>query len=261
MREEISFRNSRNQVLRGVAHIGDAGERRPWLILCHGMFSSKNGRKVTRLAEEAGRAGLNAFRFDFTACGESEGEPGLILYSQQVRDVSGAVDVLDERYHASRLCLVGSSMGAATVILHAASRPYKIASLVLIAAPSDTLLYVKENMTPEQREEWKGAGVMQGEGGPVRYEFYDDAAALDVVAAARLLHFPTLVVHGDRDELVPLRCAREIFEALPYTKSLTVMHKADHQFSNPEDTDRLVQLTLNWSRLFSRQGSLASQSS
>ncbi|MBI2059398.1 MAG: alpha/beta fold hydrolase [Nitrospirae bacterium] len=250
MQSKISFKNSKNQLLSGVVHVGSEGKNRPWVILCHGMFSSKEGRKARALAERCEGAGLNALRFDFTSCGESEGEPGLILYGQQVRDVSSAVDFLEDGYTPSRLSLVGSSMGAATAILHAARRPYKLACVVLIASPSSTLQYVNDFMSEDQVREWKKTGMWESGANRVRYEFADDARPFNILESARLLHLPTLVLHGSGDELVPLKCAQEIYAALPKTRSLTILNKADHQFTKEEDRERVVKLTVEWCRTF-----------
>lgn len=198
------------------------------------------------LAERLVAAGLNALRFDFTSCGESEGEKGSIVYSQQVADISSAVDSLEEAYAPSRICLVGSSMGAATVILYAAKRPYKLSGLVLIAAPSDTLLYVKENFSEDQLKEWEKAGVWVDENHVVQYDFYPDAQTHDILESAKLLHLPTLVVHGKKDALVKVACATEIFNALPYTKGLVLLEKGDHPFSRVEDRERVVRLAVEW---------------
>lgn len=214
------------------------------------MFSNKEGNKVRRIAERCAGVGLHALRFDFSSCGESEGEPGHIQYSQQMEDLSAAVDFLEEHHRPSKIFLVGSSMGAATVILYAAKRPYKIHGLVLIAAPSDALLYVKANFSEEDIRRWKETGIWEESDRKVHYDFYPDAGRLDILAAARLLQFPTLVIHGSKDDLVPLRCANEIFELLPHTKSLVVIKKADHQFTREEDRDRVVKLTVDWISTF-----------
>ena len=47
-----------------------------------------------------------------------------------------------------------------------------------------------------------------------------------VVAAAR----PTFLVHGERDELIPVREIRKFYAALPEPKELVVIDAADHLF-------------------------------
>jgi fermentation-respiration switch protein FrsA (DUF1100 family) len=52
---------------------------------------------------------------------------------------------------------------------------------------------------------------------------YDYAS---VVSAAK----PTFLVHGERDELIPLKEIRKFYAALPEPKELVVIDGADHLF-------------------------------
>jgi fermentation-respiration switch protein FrsA (DUF1100 family) len=42
------------------------------------------------------------------------------------------------------------------------------------------------------------------------------------------VHMPVLVIHGDRDAIVPIHLGREVFEAARPPKSLYVVEGADH---------------------------------
>jgi fermentation-respiration switch protein FrsA (DUF1100 family) len=44
----------------------------------------------------------------------------------------------------------------------------------------------------------------------------------------RDIHVPVLVIHGDRDSIVPLKLGREVYEAAREPKSFYVIEGADH---------------------------------
>jgi len=58
----------------------------------------------------------------------------------------------------------------------------------------------------------------------------------DLLALCRRVVGPTLVIHGEEDETIPVRCAREIAEAVPDAE-LALIAGGDHVFSTPNPAD------------------------
>ncbi|MGB9630162.1 MAG: prolyl oligopeptidase family serine peptidase, partial [Thermodesulfobacteriota bacterium] len=55
-----------------------------------------------------------------------------------------------------------------------------------------------------------------------------------------------LVIHGEKDELVPLEQALKIFCHLREPKEIHIIGGADHRLLNPEHRQRAIDLTVEW---------------
>jgi pimeloyl-ACP methyl ester carboxylesterase len=128
-----------------------------------------------------------------------------------------------------RFGIFGSSMGGA-VALMAAARDERVVALATLAAVAH----------PEAVEEryaaavasWRQRGWFETEAGRIGAGFVEDAVQHNLLAAVRVLHAPLLVLHGDRDEVVPCSDAHDI-AAAARNVSLEIVMGADHRFSDP----------------------------
>jgi hypothetical protein len=88
--EEITFENNLNKRLSGRIYRpdkpGDTG-----VVFSHGLFSSKDGYKITRLAGDIVSSGHALMAFDFSFSGESGGSISDISVLQEVADLAAAV--------------------------------------------------------------------------------------------------------------------------------------------------------------------------
>lgn len=68
-------------------------------------------------------------------------------------------------------------------------------------------------------------------------------AGLSLLASYRLtsaefmknVRAPALVLHGDRDSVIPFELGREVYDALPGPKQFVVIHGGDHNDTRPSD--------------------------
>jgi len=54
------------------------------------------------------------------------------------------------------------------------------------------------------------------------------------------------VIHGDRDELVPVEHAGMIYEQLNYPKKMEIIQGADHRLSHSQHRQKAIEMTLEW---------------
>src|SRR3972149_8169279 len=136
--EKRRFKNSRGLSLAAIYE----GENRdaPVVILCHGYRSSKDSESTAKLAAELLKRGLSNFRFDFTGCGESEGELSELLPSQGLDDLKSAVKALG----LAKFSLYGSSFGGHISLMYASENP--IISLTLKSPVSDYAFVMSEEI-------------------------------------------------------------------------------------------------------------------
>ncbi|HYL80527.1 MAG TPA: alpha/beta hydrolase [Candidatus Acidoferrum sp.] len=174
------------------------------LLWCHGNA----GNIIHRLDNlaELHRIGLSVFLFDYRGYGRSSGRPSEAgLY----RDATAAYAHVAEtrRIPPGRIVLFGRSLGAAIAGDLGSRRP--AAGLILESAfPS------VEALARAYYFGFPGHWFV--------------AARFPLADRLKEIRMPVLVVHGDRDEVVPFELGRQVFEAAHEPKSFYAVPGADH---------------------------------
>ena len=149
---------------------------------------------------------VNVFIFDYRGYGRSEGtvsEKGTYL------DGQAAIEHLRMHYavETTNLVLFGRSLGAA-VATEMASRTDALA--LILETPFASIAEMARTIFPFLPI------------GPFLKTKYD------VVQKVRAIKSPLLVLHGDRDEIVPLHQAEKVFDAAPQPKAFYTIVGASH---------------------------------
>jgi alpha-beta hydrolase superfamily lysophospholipase len=244
--EKIWFSNSLGQRLAGCLQQTDGrDDLGPTVVLCHGMMSSKEGRKQIALAEGLSVSGFSVLRFDFSFCGQSEGHFEEITFTQEIDDVRHAIAWVRQR-GAQPIGLLGSSMGGAVAILYSQHDP-GIEALVTIAAVAHPLRIANEiEGLKAHVVRWKEEGYHLGAEGSVGPAFLEDARRQDVVSAVRRIMVPLLILHGERDEVVPVEEAYDLFHNAGGVKELRVIAGGDHRLTRAADLESAMAATRDW---------------
>lgn len=210
-----------------------SGGRSPCVILSHGLISSKESSKYAALSEAFRAAGIAACRFDYAGCGESDGRIEETTLSGRI----GSLDAVFEwvlahpSVDAERVGLLGSSFGGCTSLVKAA-RDGRVRCVSLWATPHMI----------EKKEET----VSEIEFGDI---LYADFARYDLLAEAEKVTC-ALVVHGEKDEVVPSGEGKAIYRRLKKPKKLELIKGGDHVLSVPSHRARAITLSLDWFRRF-----------
>jgi alpha/beta superfamily hydrolase len=173
------------------------------ILSCHGMLADKESPKHTYLTKTLAKKGLASARFDFSGRGQSEGSLYELCLSKQISDLDAVI---------------------------AASRDERIAALATLAASAHP---DEINMRhPQVALQFSQQGYMEIPEGKIGPTFYEDLFAYDVVRAISILRIPTYILHGERDEVVPVADALDLGSAARNTR-VEVIPEADHRLSNP----------------------------
>jgi fermentation-respiration switch protein FrsA (DUF1100 family) len=173
------------------------------LLLCHGNAGNVGDRVLHASLLTA--VGFDVLLFDYRGYGRSTGRP---TEEGTYRDARAALRCLLERprVDAGRVFYLGESLGGAVALDLALERPP--AGLVLLSAFS---------------------GVR--ELGRLHYPFVPASLVPDAYPTLRRiegLNAPLLVLHGDRDDIVPLSHGRDVFEAATGPKRMHVFRGLGH---------------------------------
>lgn len=227
--EKVSY-NSEGYKISGILHLPDVWSR-ACVIASHGLLSSKDSEKYIALGERLSREGFAMLRFDFRGVGESEGRIEDDTVSRRILDLSLAIDfVKSNPGFGNRIGLVGSSLGGYVSLINA-SMDKEIRAVVIWATPFH-LDDLKSN---------KGA-----EGHPLPAEaFFEDLPKHRLLPLLPKVS-NCMVIHGEKDELVPVDQAWEIFHSLGSPKEIHIIEGADHRLTDPKHRQRAMELTADW---------------
>lgn len=248
MEEKVYFQNSKGDKICGIIYNPSRKKEEPIVILCHGLSSSKNNRTYPVLAERLGKYDISSFRFDFYGHGESEGEFENLTVSEAVDDILQAIKFLKSKGY-KRIGLVGSSFGGIASIM-AASRTNDLYLLALKSPVSDYLEVEQRRRQKKELAEWKRKGYFYYDSGDGRklklnYTFFEDFKKNSAYKMASKIRVPTLIVHGDEDEVVPFEQSVKISKLIPNCK-LYLVKGAGHDYANPTHREEMLQEIANF---------------
>lgn len=228
MERDVIFSNSSGRKLHGVLSAPDA-KTFPVVILCHGYSSNTRSKTRSELSLHLQKKGIASFGFDFTGCGESEGKLNELTVSRGLADLTAAYNYVKKLKDVNgRIGLLGSSFSGSVAVLFAAEN--SVNSLALKSPVSD---YNRTSRVPFDSEE-------------KRRKFYDDAAKYVIYSAAEKIKSPTIIVHGSKDDIVPVEQSKKLFLHLKCEKKLEIIKGADHRYSDEGHFSRMVASVSEW---------------
>jgi pimeloyl-ACP methyl ester carboxylesterase len=207
---------------RSIAYRLRPGEA-PTLMSLPGYASDMEGAKATALDDFAGQRGLAMLRLDYSGTGSSSGrfEDGTL--AAWLEEALAALDALIQ----GPVNLVGSSRGGWIALHIAQLRPERICALVGIASAADfTDWGFSEEQTAELTATTKPTRGFWESGQRLRL-FDQPVIAVDC---------PVRLVHGEKDEDVPLEVAFRTMHALRSSDvQLNVIKGGGHRLSEPHE--------------------------
>jgi pimeloyl-ACP methyl ester carboxylesterase len=220
-----------------VRRVAGAG---PAIMFLPGHLSDMTGGKAVAIANWAERTGRACVRFDYSGCGESEGD-ALAATLDTWRD--DALLVL-ERMTQGPVVLVGSSMGGWLMLLLAERRPDRIAGLIGIApAPDFTDWGYSEDQKLAMLRE--GQICIPSEYGydpiVITRAFWQSGEANRLLQRSIAVDCPVRLLHGQRDPDVPWHHSLHLADKLRSADvQVTLVKDGDHRLSRDADIALLI---------------------
>jgi putative redox protein len=244
--EQVRYKNLYGETLAGTLHLPDKSSDHG-IVLGHCFTCTRHTSILRRIAKDLSNAGFIVLRFDFSGNGQSQGEFTESTYSKQVTEMETAVDVIAS-HGATRIGMAGHSMGGSISFLTAAQNDNVKA--VCTIGSRITGLKVTGFLSRTQREILEKTGEVtftsRGRFLKITDEFFTDADRFDLPQLLQSFDKPLLMVHGDQDEIIPVREAHKAREMSNGVARLEVIAGADHMFSREEDRQAVSQLVVGW---------------
>jgi pimeloyl-ACP methyl ester carboxylesterase len=212
----------------------------PTIVFLPGYASDMEGTKALALDAFAERCRLAMLRFDYSGTGSSGGrfEDGTL--AMWLADALAAID----RLTRGPLVLVGSSMGGWIALHLALLRPERVQALVGIAAAPD---FTDWGFTDAQKAALRRDGQIEEPNpyGPepqlVTLGFWESGQQLLLLDGEIAIDCPVRLIHGDRDEDVPLEVAFRTMAALRSADvQLLTIKGGGHRLSGAHEIDAIL---------------------
>jgi len=214
----------------------------PVIVYMHGFTGNKiGGNRIigVKLARYLCSLGYAVVRFDCIGSGESEGEfANDTIFSGWIEDAKAILCWIDKlgNIDKNRIGLLGHSLGGA-LVTYMSSIDKRIKTTCALAPVSNLINNFKniiigpdlwkESMNGEHIHHFYGAKYS------LSPNFVQDLHKYNILDAAKNIHQPFLIIHGEKDAAVPVNDSYTLFDSLAsLQKDLKVFPDEEHLFTN-----------------------------
>ena len=200
----------------------------------HGFASSPRSRKNEHFAPAFASRGATLHRPDL-----NQPSFGRLSFAAMLAEL----DRMHEAAGQPRWSLVGSSLGGYVAALWAAGRPERVEKLVVLCPAFELASRWETLVTPAELGAWQASGAQQftdASGTPTDLHF---AFALEArrIEPAPEVDVPVLLVHGTRDERVPIDVSRRYAARRPDRRMLVERDDGHDLLADlPDTTERIL---------------------
>jgi exosortase A-associated hydrolase 2 len=139
------FTGSAGRKLMGFLHYASSPSNSIGIIYCHPFAEEKNMSHslVVKSCRKFAKSGFHVMRFDFSGCGDSEGDLKDSTVSDWQYDLNQAIKIFKAEVGIEKYYLWGLRMGAGIAIMHA-KNDEQTAGLILWQPPLNFSIHIKQ---------------------------------------------------------------------------------------------------------------------
>lgn len=220
-----------------IAYTWIKGKQNLAVLYLHGWTAQRKSKKGEIIAQTAQDYNCHYISLDYTAHGESGGNPSEFMVGQGLQDT---LDVLNETIKEMPLIVVGNSLGGWIGLLLLKQLKNIVGFLGLAPAP-DITQFVWENLLPAPAKTAIEQGMILGPS-PETFGFcftkqlFEDGEKHFILNNKISFNGPVRLLLGDKDERVDIKRLYQIKDALTSDDmTLTLIKGANHHLSEERD--------------------------
>lgn len=248
MRNAAVILSSDDLMLSGEVFMPDDCDRTyPAVCLCHGIpavpYDPNEKGGYPEIAARFCNAGFVALAFNFRGAGPSQGNIDMTGWTDDLAAALEFLNMLPE-VDKSRICLLGSSGGAAVSIYVAAHDP-RVYAVATLACPAEFDFIAAGHTVDTLITSFRNIGIIKDPGFPASTEKWLDGfkTISPIKHIDKISPRPILLIHGDNDETVPVEHAVRLFDKAGTPKEMTKLAGAGHRLRMDE---RAITAALEW---------------
>jgi len=241
---DFSLSGANGRLIIGDITFDEKNTNAPIILFVHGFKGFKDWGAHNLVARHFASNGYRYIKFNLSHSGVPVDDPKDVTdletfasntISKELFDLNAVLDFIEKAYGTeTKVNLIGHSRGGGLSIIEAAN-DLRIAKLITWSAIADFSSLWKK----EQEAEWKKNGKIfvtnarTKEQMPLNVtllqDFEENAAALNILEAAKRINIPWLIVQGDDDVNVPFETAQQLADANPASR-LVKIEGANHVY-------------------------------
>jgi predicted esterase YcpF (UPF0227 family) len=197
-----------------------------YFIYLHGFASSPKSKKAQEIGDRFSQLQIPIQIPDLNA-----GDFSHLTITRQLNQVKNLFPDSGQP-----VTLIGSSLGGLTAA-HLAQQSLQVQQLVLLAPAFNFLTHWLTSLGEATVENWQKQEYLQvyhygvGQELPLSYNFLVDAAQYQESQLLRSI--PTLILHGQHDEVIPIQASRDFARSRPWVELIEL--NSDHALGNVID--------------------------
>lgn len=253
--KDFSIAGSDGKIIYGDITFNETNNTGPLVLFVHGFKGFKDWGAHNLVARHFAQNGYRYAKFNFTYSGVTPEQPNDVsdleafasnTFSKELFDLDIVIDFLTSNFTSDgKISLIGHSRGGGISIVTASINPKVYAVITWSAVSKFNGIWKKE-----QEDEWRKTGktyvtnARTKEQMPLNITLLEDLEnnqeRLDIVASAKQINIPWLIIHGDDDVNVPFEEAELLANAQPNSR-LVKIEGANHVYgaSHPYEKDTL----------------------
>jgi len=246
----VEFPTRAGKTLRGMMHLSVPPLKRPApaVVLFHGFTGHRMESHwlFVKCSRALAKAGVASLRFDFYGSGESDGEFREMTLSGEIADGRAAVAFLrgQTEIDPERVGLLGLSLGGAVAATLAPSVHAKV--LVLWSAVAHPAR-LRQLIEKSARKIPSKPGAMEVDAREFNPRLAEDVLKIEPIRYLARYKGPTLIIHPEKDETIPVSHAHDFFQAAGAdAKELVIIAGADHVYTSVPWEQEVIARTVQW---------------
>ncbi len=228
---KIHFYNNRKQKLSGILN----KKYEKGIILSHGFASRKESLSIFN---EFLSKKYSTLAFDYSGHGESEGLISETSVARWANDLGSAIDFMEQ--HCDHIALFGFSLGGMASLICSSRAKATIA----IAPPTNfrklIAHFIKTGLVKELKDFVDFGGLN------IDHKFITDSIKYDTKKVMKDVKCPILIIHGDKDDIVPLSQSEEAMKYVNNPKKLVVVGGFAHGSASEEHMSVICEEISEW---------------
>ena len=230
-----NFRFYRISNTKKIRHIIKIFKNNSFIVFLHGFMSDLEGEKPNAFLKFAKKNKVSFLALEYSGHGKSSGK----FINGNISKWSKETSILIRKYVKRKdFILIGSSMGAWISLNQFKIFKKQIKGFLGIgAAPEFLENLMWKKFTKKMKDETIRKGIYHLKHGnyeyPISFQLIKDGRKNKVLSKKINLNIKVTMVHGEKDEVVPVSYSRKILKLFPKAKKkLNIIKKGDHSLSS-----------------------------
>ena len=218
-----------------IRHISKIFKNSSFIVFLHGFMSDLEGEKPNAFLKFAKKNRLSFLALEYSGHGKSSGK----FINGNISQWSKETSILIRKYVKTKdFILIGSSMGAWISLNQFKIFKKQIKGFLGIgAAPEFLENLMWKKFTNKMKDETIKKGIYHLKHGnyeyPISLQLIKDGRKNKVLNKKINSNIKVTMVHGEKDEVVPVSYSRKILKLFPKAKKkLNIIKKGDHSLSS-----------------------------